>query len=478
MIDKALTENDRTSLPLAFPQALEAKRALPSVEEVSESILSTCALFDVGDAGKSFACSINSVTSPVLAYFAEQGDSIRSRGVDELRDLICTKPAARFRPWSLPCPGSNRGYTRREQDFAEKLRLERALWRLTRLELTEMTAEDAAFASLWLDAFVEGSLGSSARPPSAVLPEAAADEPGGHQRAALGQLAALMRILSAAMLAAPPHLIRSRCEIAMTVMKPDAEVPESFGRLNWGHAENGPPRPLPREGRFTLFARLPRSAETGGPLPTGRVAQRIGEALVEAKIVAAVSAVRGGGYGYVLGRFYAEQGTRPPLSSERHAELSGLDAEGRTACIVDVGASLGPAPAFDGGRYGNLVTVHWLGTPDCKAESSAVKRAIRPAALALAGQHPKDAGKGGGGSGGGGGGSSGSGSSAASSRGRLTAWGCCAVHHSVVEVSVPNRPDFLLRRAPPLPENDANVSLSFFVGSAMPAAAEAYRSSA
>lgn len=424
-------------------QALEAKRDLPSASDANESVLSASALLKLD-----VSLPDTGLTTPALEFFAEHGDSIRSRGVSELQDLVRSKPAARFRPWAQPSPLHGMLPSQREQEIAEELRLGHALWRLTRLELAEMTAQDATFASLWLDALVQGSL---PQPPSAAVPEAAADEPGGQQRAALLKLAALMRAFAAAMRAAPPHLVRSRCEMALAVAKPETdEAPESFGRLNWDYGENGPPRPFPREGRFTLFARLPRSAKTGGPLPNDPVALRIGAALVEAGIVASVSVVRGGGYEYGLEATYARRGARPPLGSDRTAEFSGLDAGGSTACLVSVDSSLGPAPAFDGGRYGNLVTVHWLGTPKCKAEPTAVKRAIRPAAWALAAV--KKAGGSGGKS------SAASTSSAGSteqqqqqtSGERLTAFGCSAVRHSVLEVSIPERPDLLLRCWRPL----------------------------
>lgn len=134
----------RGTLIIPALQAHEAGRPPPVLEDATKSVLDACASVSVDPRDTE-----DNVVS-VLNFFAEHGESIRARGVADLKAIIPREA----RPWEKPAHAAPEPVL----DQVAELRFGRALWRLTRLELAEMTAEDVNFAYQWMVALLDGTL--------------------------------------------------------------------------------------------------------------------------------------------------------------------------------------------------------------------------------------------------------------------------------------------------------------------------------
>lgn len=439
--------NNKIALLARRPQSMEARRPVPPLSAALASMRDTCEVFGVPPL-------LDPDLAAAFAYFAEHGDAIRASGVGEVRAAM---PAPGTRPpWTAwrnaiePMMGGSWS-EQNPPDLAHtaELRLGMALWRLTRLEFTEMIPEDFRFAILWLT-----------RPGSAAKTDA------------LGALKLFVDALNKAAATVPKHLIRSRCEVATTLWAPKPEPPESVGDLPWGkYAENGTPNPVPRPGRFTLFARLPKE----GP----------------AASASARTSARGGRSGTLDETASVEEAARALVAAGLAASFSVADwGEERGAAVLRGGAAgsgaalatlsvdhlNGPSPACSGPpRFGSLIIVNWLvedgPTDQKKVTPKAVARALkkrfvpkaRPATASTTGARAGPgtstttaasapaatpaaaaAGVAAAAAASGSGDASDSSATAVTKVVRQTAWGACSIEHRVVRVSVDGHPDLIL----------------------------------
>jgi hypothetical protein len=403
---------------IEYLSASKARRATPTLPEALASVAAAMELFGLPPQQLPPAA-----VSALHAFFARHGDAIRRHGGADAVAAMCAN--GELLPWEDVMgayPGGGAGL---DLESITRLRMGRAMWRLTRFELLELTDDDAFYSALFLSFAGQGlaraSLGGAA----------AGDALVGAAFDAVWQYAELLQTLLEAG-RAKPALWRARCELA-PLYAPEPEGPESFGKLNWAFTENGTPWPTPRRGWFTLFARLPRAARAD----TAAVAARAAKALRAAGLVARATAVA---------QRPRENALFPAVTMNSDVLMACKDANGHTLCRFAVSDRWVPAPAAGLAarpRFGNHIVLTWCpkdgggsGAGGGGGAHTAVRKALRAAfapLAAAAGDDDDDEGSGGGGA-----------TAAPAAADAGAGWACCTVPHAEARVPIAGRPELTL----------------------------------
>jgi hypothetical protein len=393
-----------------YLSALRARRAAPTLQEAVACV--TTATQHYGPALQRYPPLLPPHVAVLHAFFARRGDAVRQHGGDEV--VAAMRAEGETLPWEEALAAHP--YAVAYAEDIRKLRLGRAMWRMTRLEVLEMTDDDVFFATTWLDRATEGK----AR--SALGADASLESLGG---AAFEALLAYRDMLDLLLRAAraKPALWRARCELA-PLYAPEPEGRDSFGDINWAFSENGTPWPTPRAGWFTLFARLPRSARAGN----AAVAARAATALRDAGLVARSAAV-----------------AQRERAGSSDAQVKCKDASGHTLCRFAVSDQWVAAPAAGMAartRFGNHIVLMWCPKAGGSGAGAGASKAVRNALRAAFAPHAAAGDDEGG---------SGSGSSAPAAPAAPAApvdagagWACCTVPHIEARVPVAGRPELTL----------------------------------
>lgn len=303
---------------------VQARRPYPRAKAALKSVQDACATCPgVEPLAAALVVALN-------VYFSRCADVVYADGLEQLSRLL-PHPA-----WEEDNSLMGHELTPKQRKEVSAARLGRALWRMARLELADMVPEEMQLAELYLDALCGGELQPPAPDPPAEALQAY------HQ---------LMARLSAGFDSQQDlWRLRTRCGLA-PLMAPRPEGPNSFGRVNWDCITNGTDEPTPRDGWFSLFARLPARERADD---NERVLQRVLHALAPLNAEMGLKCTKH--VPQVLPRGLL----MPSLSQNNDYTHAGLDAAGRQLLRLRVSNRWIPAPcATQPQRFGNLVELTW-----------------------------------------------------------------------------------------------------------------------